>query len=63
MLRGMLGIRKTRSPLFSQYAIAGVAHVVRVGASIVSAYCATKFAIRGLTQAAGMISPSPSPCP
>jgi hypothetical protein len=51
----MFGSRETRS--FYMSAIRKdmpVTHVVGTGAGIVSAYSATKFAIRGLTQAAGM---------
>ena len=31
-----------------------MAHTVGAGAGIAAAYCASKFAVRGLTQAAGM---------
>jgi NAD(P)-dependent dehydrogenase (short-subunit alcohol dehydrogenase family) len=31
-----------------------MAHIIGAGGSIAAAYCASKFAIRGLTQAAGI---------
>lgn len=39
-----------------------MAHIVGAGAGIASAYCASKFAIRGLTQAAGMPFPGLPSC-
>ena len=33
-----------------------MAHIVGAGSGIAAAYCASKFAVRGLTQAAGMPS-------
>jgi hypothetical protein len=55
IIRGMFGSRQTRLVgSFSEYAMTQLIHVTRAGASIVAAYGASKFAIRGLTQAAGM---------
>ena len=55
MSRGMFGRRKKRwirmIAIFND-----MAHIVGAGAGIAAAYCASKFAVRGLTQAAGMPS-------
>jgi NAD(P)-dependent dehydrogenase (short-subunit alcohol dehydrogenase family) len=56
IFRGMFGSGQKR--LSRMMTICNdIAHIVGVGAGIAAAYCASKFAIRGLTQAAGMPFP------
>jgi NAD(P)-dependent dehydrogenase (short-subunit alcohol dehydrogenase family) len=51
--RGMFGSGQKRS--YRTIAICNdMAHIIGAGTGIISAYSASKFAIRGLTQAAGM---------
>jgi NAD(P)-dependent dehydrogenase (short-subunit alcohol dehydrogenase family) len=50
--RGLFTIRKTRSSLLFAPCYDN-AHLAQTGHSIDSSYCASKFAIRGLTQGAG----------